>query len=230
MTLKARAVRAWRATRGTLVFVGLMLVFRSACADWMVVPTGSMNPTVIEGDRVLVDKRAYGWRVPFTLTRLTEGSNPSRGDVVVLESPKDGITLLKRVIAVPGDTVELRDERLVVNGVGARYDPLPASTGNALTDAAKRAGPLLFREDLPDTSHAVMILPGVPARRSFAPMTLPADRYLVMGDNRDNSEDSRYFGLVARDAIFGRAVRVVVSLDGDRLHRPRSGRWLAPRL
>ncbi len=216
-----------RDTRGTLVFLALLFVFRSACADWMVVPSGSMNPTVLEGDRVFVDKRAYGVRIPFTLARVVETGTPQRGDIVVLASPDDGTTLLKRVVAVPGDTVELRDETLVVNGEAARYDPLPASTGDALLAETRAWSPVYRRESLRGVEHATMLLPSVAARRTFAPVTLGADRYLVMGDNRDNSRDSRWFGPVARDAIFGRATRVVVSLDPEHGWLPRSGRWFA---
>ena len=226
----AGLIKAWRSWRGTLLFLGLMFVFRSACADWMVVPTGSMNPTVIEGDRVLVDKRAYGWRVPFTLQRLVDVGDPQRGDVVVLESPETGITLLKRIVGVPGDTIELRDEALVVNGTPARYAARPTSTGDALLDAVRALEPRFFREDLFGVSHDVMLLPQVDARRRMAPLRIPEGHYFVMGDNRDNSADSRYFGVVTRDAIFGRATRVVVSLDPEHGWLPRSGRWLQPSL
>jgi len=222
--------RFWRGSRGTLLFLALMLVFRSACADWMVVPSGSMNPTVVDGDRVFVDKRAYGWRLPFTLKRLIDVGDPQRGDVVVLESPENGITLLKRVVAVPGDTIELRDEALVVNGVAARYAERPASTGDALLATVRALDPRYYREDLLGRSHDVMLLPQIAARRRFAPLRVPAGRYFVMGDNRDNSADSRYFGFVARDAIYGHATRVVVSLDPEHAYLPRASRWLQPSL
>jgi signal peptidase I len=189
-----------------------------------------MNPTVIDGDRVFVDKRAYGIRIPFTLTRVIEVADPRRGDVVVLESPDSGITLLKRVIAVPGDTVAMHDEGLIINGVAAHYEALPPETGDALLSAIRALKPVYVREELPGVSHATMRLPQLEARRNFAPITIPAGRYLVMGDNRDNSHDSRYFGLVKRDAIFGRATRVVVSLDPEHFFLPRAGRWLSPAL
>lgn len=228
--MKSTMVHLWRNSRGTLLFLGLMLVFRSACADWMVVPSGSMNPTVIDGDRVLVDKRAYGWRLPFTLQRVVDVGEPQRGDVVVLESPDTGITLLKRVVGVPGDTIELRDETLVVNGVAARYVPRPAATGDALLDSVRAMEPRFYREDLFGRSHDVMVLPQVDARRRMAAQRVPAGHYFVMGDNRDNSADSRYFGFVTRASIFGRATRVVVSLDPEHGGRPRGGRWLQPSL
>ena len=85
-------------------------------ADWNDVPTGSMKPTILEGDRVFVNKLAYDLKVPFTTWHITEWSNPHCGDIVVFFSPKDGKRLVKRVIGLPGDTVELQNERLVING------------------------------------------------------------------------------------------------------------------
>src|SRR6186713_1674686 len=113
--------RLWKEYRGAFVFLLLMLCFRSAWADWVTVPTGSMNPTILEGDRVLVDKHAFGLRVPFTLVHLTFGEDPVRGDIVVFDSPKTGTSLVKRVIGVPGDVVRLDGEELYVNGQPAAY-------------------------------------------------------------------------------------------------------------
>src|SRR5579871_4721808 len=111
----------WRTYRGTLRCLLFMLGFRSAWADWVTVPTGSMNPTILEGDRLLVDKHAFGLRLPFTRIHLTAGEDPARGDIVVFDSPADGTSLVKRVVGVPGDTVELKGDRLIVNGRPARY-------------------------------------------------------------------------------------------------------------
>src|SRR5687768_12346647 len=101
----SRVNRFWREYRATLLFLLLMLMFRSAWADWMTVPTGSMNPTILEGDRILVDKHVFGWRLPWTLARLTGGRDPQRGEIVVFDSPADGTSLVKRVIGVPGDVI-----------------------------------------------------------------------------------------------------------------------------
>src|SRR4029077_7803530 len=100
-----RAKQLIWANKSLLIFFAMMMVFRSAVADWMYVPSGSMNPTIVEGDRILVDKAAYGLRVPFTTKRLTHGSDPQRGDIAIFASPEDGTTLVKRIVGLPGDTV-----------------------------------------------------------------------------------------------------------------------------
>jgi len=203
----------------------LVTAAKSALADVNPVPTGSMIPTVLEGDCVYVDKLAYDLKVPFTTTHLARWADPARGDIVVCFSPKDGTRLLKRVAAVPGDTIEMRRETLLLNGRPLAYAALAPTeaTGSGLAHLppAERDAALFAREQLGTHAHTVMILPRRPALRSFGPVTVPAGAYFLLGDNRDDSEDSRYFGFVARDQIVGRARAVAVSAD---LHR-----WLLPR-
>ena len=218
----------WRDYRGTVLFLMLMLGFRSAWADWVTVPTGSMNPTIVEGDRVLIDKHVFGLRVPFTRIHLTAGADPGRGDIIVFDSPADGISLVKRVIGVPGDVIALDDDVLTVNGHKARYSPDDAAGLRWLPAATTAQHVLLLREAGVGKPHPVLFLPDRPARRSFAPLLVPDGMYFVMGDSRDNSADSRYFGFVPRRAIIGRATRVVVSLNPERLYVPRPGRFLLP--
>src|SRR6187455_1209126 len=119
---RRRGAAFLRSNKSLFLFFALMLVFRSAVADWMVVPSGSMNPTIVEGDRILVDKAAYGLRVPFTTRRLTQGNDPQRGDIAIFSSPEDGATLVKRIVGLPGDTIEMRDDALLINGVATGYD------------------------------------------------------------------------------------------------------------
>src|SRR3954463_8100648 len=102
--------------RGFLVILLIVSSMRSALADWNDVPTGSMKPTIQEGDRVVVNKLAYDLKVPFTTIDIVKGGNPKRGDIVVLFSPVDGTRLVKRVVAVPGDKVEMKENQLFVNG------------------------------------------------------------------------------------------------------------------
>lgn len=218
----------WRAYRGTLLFLCLMLGFRSAWADWVTVPTGSMNPTILEGDRVLVDKHVFGLRIPFTRVHLTAGADPVRGDIVVFDSPVDGTSLVKRVIGIPGDVVALAGDQLIVNGHPASYSIEDLRGLRGLLAATAAEHPLLLREAGLSAPHDIMILPDRRARRSLDAVTVPAGMYFMMGDNRDNSADSRYFGFVPRRDIIGRATRVIVSLNPDRRYAPRSGRFLTP--
>ena len=228
MRLRERALHLVLTNKSLLIFLGLMLVFRSAVADWMQVPSGSMNPTLIEGDRILVDKAAYGWRVPFTTLRLTRGADPQRGDIVIFPSPEDGITLIKRVIGIPGDIIEMRGERLLINGAAIDYAAANATSDSELPAATRSTLHEYFTEELRGHPHEIMVLPSRLADRTFGPVTVPAGEYLVLGDNRDNSKDSRYIGFVPRDSIIGRAHRVLYSLDAEHWYRPRGDRLLAP--
>jgi signal peptidase I len=218
----------WCNYRGTLLFLCLMLGFRSAWADWVTVPTGSMNPTILEGDRLLVDKHVFGLRIPFTRMHLTAGEDPARGDIVVFDSPVDGTSLVKRVVGVPGDVVALEGDRLTVNGREASYSVGDVRTVRGLLAATAAHHPLLLRETGLGKPHEIMILPGRMARRSLDTLVVPDGMYFMMGDNRDNSADSRYFGFVPRRDILGRATRVLVSLNPDRHYAPRSDRFLLP--
>lgn len=203
-----------RNNRGFLIFLLGLGVVRGALADWNPVPTGSMRPTVLEGDVVLVDKRAYDWRLPFTSIDLHRHAEPQRGDIVVAFSPVDGTRLLKRLVAVPGDTVAVVDGQLWLNGA-----PVAVSEGTTVTDEPTPLGPLpawRAQEALPQgRTHAVQRLPVRSPMQTMAPQTLGADRYFLMGDNRDNSVDSRVFGPVPRQLLVGRVSRLVVSADLD---------------
>ncbi|MGH8258972.1 MAG: signal peptidase I [Steroidobacteraceae bacterium] len=220
--------RYWREYRGALAFLLLIAVFRSAWADWDYVPTGSMNPTILEGDRILVDKHVYGLRVPFTLDHLTRGESPRRGDIVTLVSPADGTLLVKRVVAVPGDAVALDHERLIINGIAARYRAGGANELRGLLTATREQDPEAFEEYGVLPAHDILLLPHRSALSTFGPVIVPPGKYFVLGDNRDNSADSRYIGFVSRRNIVGRATRILVSLDPDDYDLPRGGRLLKP--
>lgn len=185
-----------RSRRRELIRQGLSIVTavvvvmsaRSSLADHYVVPSGSMLPTVEEGDRIVVDKLAYGLRLPFSRLYLSEGDRPRLGEVVVLLSPESGIVLLKRIVAGPGDRIEVVDGRLLINGEEV---PVRTVSGEHLEELGQRTHPIrLTRGGGPD----------------YGPITVPADRYLVLGDNRGDSRDGRVFGLVEGSAILGRAV------------------------
>jgi signal peptidase I len=223
--MKRRAVRLWRDwLRSVLVIVLVITAFRSAVADWNDVPTGSMKPTILEGDRILVNKLAYDLRIPYTRVRLASWGDPARGDIVVLFSPADGKRLVKRVIGLPGDTVEISDGSLRVNGRAVVYSPVLPGMVDELSLGDEL--PIIAAEQLGKVPHAVMIAARSTRDRTVATFTVPDTQYFVMGDNRDRSLDSRHFGSVARHRIVGRATVVAASVNPDRHYLPRWSRFL----
>ena len=212
-----------RLNKGFLAFLVLFGFFRTAIADWNPIPSGSMRPGLLEGDVVFVNRLAFNVKVPLTDVVVARTGEPQRGDVVTFSSPSDGTRLIKRVLALPGDVVEMRNEHLIINGQPALY----AEAGEAMEDLGKGKVVLAqrFDETIGDTRHQIQVLPSVMARRDFAPMTIPADQFMMLGDNRDNSADSRYIGLVPRHLLIGRAVRVLVSADIEGDWMPRSERF-----
>jgi signal peptidase I len=222
--MKATLTRWWTEwLRSVLLIVLIITSFRSAVADWNDVPTGSMKPTIFEGDRIVVNKLAYDLKIPFTTWRIVTWSKPSRGEIVVLYSPIDGKRLVKRVIGIPGDTVSVVEDRLIVNGEAVSYAPPPPDMVIGPTPGGE--GKVIACERLGERSHAVMIPHRAHARSAFAPVAVPADSYFLMGDNRDESFDSRYFGPVAGRRIVGRATVVAASVDPERRFKPRWERF-----
>jgi signal peptidase I len=180
-------VRRWlREARWLIAIAVLLLTVRSSLANHYKVPTGSMEPTVEVGDRIVVNKAAYGLRLPFASTYAITGGDPELGEVVVLDSPEEDKVLLKRIAGTPGKRVEVRGGRITIDGALA-----------PITDGQEQLGEAL---------HPIRITgDGGP---DFGPLVIPDGHYLVMGDNRGESNDGRSFGLVTRDAILGRALGV----------------------
>jgi signal peptidase I len=224
-TIRKRIRELWRKEIRPLLILAIVLFsIRSSLADWNDVPTGSMKPTIQEGDRILVNKLAYDLKVPFTTWHIAEWRNPKRGDIVVFYSPHDGKRLVKRVVGLPGDVIELRNNSLILNGKPVEYERID---DKFLLDASLPEGMIqnFAREQLPDHPHVVAGLPTVQALRDFAPRHVPEGQYFMMGDNRDNSFDSRYYGPVERKRILGRATSVVMSLDKQNYWMPRFRRF-----
>jgi signal peptidase I len=216
--------RIWREWLWPYLSIALVVIpLRSAIADSNWVPSGSMKPTLLEGELIYVNKLAYDLRVPLTFKRVARWDNPRAGDIVVFFSPEDGKRLVKRVVATPGDTIELRDEVLIVNGRPLKYDVIDSAP--VREEVYEDSKPILAIEHGPKDPHRMMVLPSRSAMRSFAPITVPDGKYFMMGDSRDNSYDSRYFGVVDREQIVGRAQRVLVSFDINRHYGPRFGRF-----
>lgn len=183
-----------------LAATAVILVARSSFADHYRVPSGSMEPTVQVGDQICVNKAAYGLRIPDTDTYILESTGPERGDVVVLTSPVDGEVLLKRVAALPGDVVEVDAGRVTIDG---KPMPVRGEGGSVI-------------EDLDGHAHALGVDYG--GGPDFGPTRVPAGKYLMLGDNRGNSNDGRSFGWVDRKAILGHAVAVCLR-DGKPVWR-----------
>ena len=214
-------LRGW----GFSLVVALLIVtsFKSAIADWNDIPSGSMKPTILIGDRIFVNKLAYDLKVPYTSLHLTKWSDPKHGDIVVFYSPKDGKRLIKRVVGLPGDLLAMRQNRLFINGQFVKYEPLPQESLDQI-ELGHHSSRVFFNEKLPGKQHVVMFSPSRPSLNTFEPVTIPKGRYFMMGDNRDNSADSRFFGYVDRKLIVGRATMVVISREGSFLN-PRWSRF-----
>lgn len=231
------------------LFVIALIVspIRSVVADWNDVPSGSMRPTILEGDRITVNKLAFGLRLPFSQQWLFSWGEPKRGDIVTFASPLDSTRLVKRIIGVPGDRVAMVNNRLFINGEPVAYEiveplaegllpsgqtcdvvlvsellPVGVGPGAGLSSAVASA-------DQPNTarapSHLLTITPGVKSLCNFPEQTIPADSYFMLGDNRDFSNDSRMYGYVPRQNIYGRVGYVALSLNPRESYEPRWGRW-----
>ncbi|MDB6062225.1 MAG: signal peptidase [Verrucomicrobiaceae bacterium] len=193
---------------GLLNFLLTFGLIRTAIADYNPIPSGSMHPTILEGDVVLVNRLAYNLKLPLTDIVLSRLGDPARGDIVTFSSPKDGVRLIERVIGLPADSIAMRDKRLLINGHPADYVVSDFSTD--------RAGEYVLpatrvTEKLGAHSYRVQWFSGIASASNFGPITIPADQFLMLGDNRDNSADSRFIGLVPRDLLIGRAECVLVS-------------------
>ncbi|MGA6539922.1 signal peptidase I [Stenotrophomonas sp. NPDC101269] len=171
-----------------LVMLGLLAAARDTLANHYQVPSGSMQHTLMPGDRVVVDMRAYGLRLPFTDVQLMATGTPQRGDVAVFDSPRDGVRLIKRIAAVGGDRVELRDGHLSIND-----RPLADASQGEIEDFG---------------THLAQLDLGQGGGPDIAGLTVPAGKVLMLGDHRGNSLDGRFFGLVEASALYGKASHV----------------------
>ena len=209
--------------RSFILFLCCFGFFRLAVADWNPIPSGSMRPSLLEGDVVLVNRLAYDFKLPLTDVVVAELGEPQRGDVVTFTSPKDGVRMIKRLVALPGDVVEMRNEVLFINDLAGEYLS-PVAVSEPLEGGRTTA--IQARERVSGHERAVQVLPELNALRSFGPVQVPAGQYFFLGDNRDNSADSRFIGMVPRHLLIGRAHRVLVSANILGNWMPRWGRTL----
>jgi len=216
----------WTSHRGFILFLVLFGLFRTAIADWNPIPSGSMRPSLLEGDVVLVNRLAYDLKVPLSKLSLARLGEPQRGDIVVFFSPKDDTRLIKRLVALPGDTVEMRNGVLIVNGEAAQYSE--ARQFQEPMDEGQTLPALRLHERLGARENQIQWLAGVPSLRSMPAYRVPEGHYWMMGDNRDNSADSRYFGPVPRLLVVGRAHHLVLSVAFKEDWLPRWERFGMP--
>jgi len=197
----------------------IVLLLRSFVVEPFRIPSGSMMPTLLVGDFILVNKFAYGLRWPVLNSKFVDLGEPERGDVVVFRFPQDeSVDYIKRVIGVPGDQIYYRDKTIYVNGEPLEQVPL----GSYLGENGRATGLLEAVEEIDDREHEILInprtgdLPRSCRVLADGPVTVPEGKYFVMGDNRDNSNDGRCWGFVPEANLVGKAFAIWMSWDGGR--------------
>ena len=212
---------AWDWTKSLALAFTLFLVIRAFVVEAFKIPTSSMEGTLLVGDFLLVNKGVYGAEIPGTGIHLPALEEPERGDVIVFNPPHEPEkNYVKRIVGMPGDTLEMRDKSLFVNGLRHRepYARYIDREGDSVhPDMRWQSGHLIAS---PPTYH--------PTRDNWGPLVVPDSSFFVLGDNRDNSEDSRYWGFVEREEIRGRPWFVYYSHDrsrGEEVTWAESVRW-----
>lgn len=205
-----------------LIAAVVALFIRQFVVEAFKIPSGSMIPTLTIGDHLLVNKFIYGPRIPFTDNRFFSGAEPKRGDIIVFKFPEDeSKNFIKRVVGVPGDKIEIRKGILLIND-----QPVPVM--ELKNDGDKEPGsvqaslwgkPRVLEESLGSVTHRIQYLRDQ-SGYDFGPVLVPKESVFVMGDNRDNSQDSRVWKFVKYDKILGKALIIYWSWDGN------DGRWL----
>jgi signal peptidase I len=199
----------------------IVLLLRSFLVEPFRIPSGSMMPTLLVGDFILVNKFAYGLRWPVLNTRFVDIEDPKRGDVVVFRFPQDpSIDYIKRVVGVPGDEVYYRNKTLYINGEAVPQTPVGIYTG--VGAGRGMTGAEMAMESLGGVEHRILIHSAAPdlapgcRQLLYGPVKVPANSYFVMGDNRDNSNDSRCWGFVPEGNLVGKAFAIWMNWDGHR--------------
>lgn len=204
-----RLARFWESNKVFIGFLVFIILFRVSVADQYHVPSGSMEPTIAIGDRILVNKLSYHVKVPFTNLVLMSLGEPSRGDIIVFEKPGDHTVMVKRLVGLPGDYLEIEDGFIRVNGETfyvSEQEPV-----EALREARLNKQGLHYHEKMSDHTYTVQRLP-LMQQFGEKKVKIPEDHFFFMGDNRDNSNDSRAWGMVQRHLLKGRASRVLYSM------------------
>lgn len=204
-------------SRSFFPVIFIVLLLRSFLIEPFRIPSGSMMPTLLVGDFILVNKYIYGLRLPVLNRKFFEVSSPQKGDVVVFRFPQNPtIDYIKRVVGTPGDRIEYRDKTLYINGITALQKPIGLYTG--IGSGTRETGSFYALEHLSEVEHAILTHPLTPDLtpncRNIPNDPIPQGYYFVMGDNRDNSNDSRCWGLVPEANLVGKAVAIWMNWDG----------------
>lgn len=191
----------------------IVLIFRSFLFEPFKIPSGSMIPTLLVGDFILVNKYAYGLRLPVTNTKILSLGEPERGDVVVFRYPVDTrVNFIKRLVGLPGDTITYRNKQLFINGEAVGQEFQGPFTSADVKCSTPRANARRFSETLGQVTHDILVHQRE-NDRSEKTWTVPDGHYFVMGDNRDRSNDSREWGFVPEGHLMGRAVGIWLNFD-----------------
>lgn len=198
--------------RSFFPIVLIVFLLRSFLAEPFRIPSASMMPTLLIGDFLLVNKFAYGIRIPVINKKIIELDEPHRGDIVVFRFPKDPtVDYIKRVIGLPGDKVVYKNKRLTINDKPVNQESLGIYQG--VGQGQDMTGNEHFEENLTGVEHSILVRNGMPSVEFT--YVIPPGNYFVMGDNRDNSNDSRYWGTVPEENLVGKAFFIWMSWDWE---------------
>jgi signal peptidase I len=198
-----------------LIAAVVALFIRQFVVEAFKIPSGSMIPTLTIGDHLLVNKFIYGPRIPFTDSRIFTWKEPKRGDIIVFKYPQDeSKNFIKRVVGVPGDKIQIVNGALRINDQVVPITQIRAPADKSVEEGQSYGKPMLYEEHLGTVKHKIQYFHDQTSE-NFGPTIVPEDSVFVMGDNRDNSQDSRFWGFVKRNKILGRALIIYWSWDGD---------------
>jgi len=200
-----RSLKIIKNNKGLVLFLVVYAFSRTAVADWSKVPTGSMEPTIYPGDYLLIDKTAYGPSIPFVNVKLWQAGTPERGDIITFVPPHTTKLYVKRVIGLPGDRIDIESERVFINNVQVQYE-------DWVTDPDS----IILSESLDSITHSIKYSQGRPVSSHKLSVVVPEEKYFVLGDHRNNSVDSRYWGFVDEENIMGKVNRLVLSFASER--------------
>lgn len=201
-----------KSNRAFLLIFILFMFSRTTFADWSRVPSGSMEPTIYPGDVLLIDKTAFGPSIPLVNIKILNWGHPARGDIITFIPPHTSELFVKRVVGIPGDEILIEKDNVFVNGVLMPHHLV-----------ARSPEAVLLEESLGDIQHLIQYSSHKPIRSDTQKFLVPDGKYFVMGDHRNNSADSRYWGFVDESNVMGRVDRLLLSFASERSFFPSLG-------